>query len=427
MKPASAKRKTAFLHYTAPPVVGGVEAVMNAHARTFLRAGYPVSILAGRGAAPALPEGAEFVHIPELDSQYPELAAPNALLDAGVVPDEFEGLVDRIYAALQGVVQEFSSLIIHNIFTKHFNLPLTAALYRLIDDGLIDNPIAWCHDISWTSPSSRSKVHPGYPWDLLRIYRPDITYVVVSRQRQRALAGLFECDPEMISVVYNGVDPVSLLGLTTEGQALYERLELSAADLILLMPVRITQAKNIEFALQVIAELKLLISGPKLILTGPPDPHDEQSMDYYASLLDLRDELGVRDEMSFVYDSGPGGQAGDEPYHISYDVVSQLYRLSDLVFMPSHREGFGMPVLEAGLLGVPVASTDIPAAEEIAAREVLIIQPAWSPKKAAEEIIALLERNPISVLRRRIRREYSWEAIFQRKIVPLLHEPEAAR
>jgi len=49
------KPTTAILHYTAPPVVGGVEAVIDAHARIFLQMGYPVSIIAGQGSKDALP------------------------------------------------------------------------------------------------------------------------------------------------------------------------------------------------------------------------------------------------------------------------------------------------------------------------------------------------------------------------------------
>ena len=44
------KPTTAFLHYTAPPVIGGVEGVMDAHAHVFLDMGYPVSMIAGRGS-----------------------------------------------------------------------------------------------------------------------------------------------------------------------------------------------------------------------------------------------------------------------------------------------------------------------------------------------------------------------------------------
>jgi glycosyltransferase involved in cell wall biosynthesis len=420
MKNSKTKTRTAFLHYTAPPVVGGVEAVMSAHAQAFIQAGYPVSIIAGRGETKALPEGTELILIPEVDSQHGEHSEINAILDSGTVPDGFDKFVHTIYSRLSDVVAQFDNLIIQNLFTKHFNLPLTAAVHRLIDDGIIKNPIAWCHDFSWTSPNSRSSVHPGYPWDLLRTYRSDTTYVTVSRQRQKTLADLLEIDADEIHVIYNGVNPDTLLGLTLEGQALIDRLQLLSADPVILMPVRVTKAKNIELAIQVVYELKKRQNRVKMVLTGPPDPHDEQSISYFESLLELRRELGVTDEMRFVFESGPDENA-NEPYIIDYDVVSDLIRISDLIFMPSHREGFGMPVLEAGLAGIPVISTEIPATQEIAAQEVVTIQPDDSPDKVADQIIALLEHNPVSVLRRRVRREYTWQAIFHDDIKPLLH------
>jgi len=61
------KPQTAILHYTAPPVVGGVEAVLQAHAQTFIQAGYPVTIVVGWGEAAALPQGASLVRVPEMD------------------------------------------------------------------------------------------------------------------------------------------------------------------------------------------------------------------------------------------------------------------------------------------------------------------------------------------------------------------------
>ncbi|MGW8249580.1 MAG: hypothetical protein ACWGO1_02975, partial [Anaerolineales bacterium] len=192
---------TGFLHYTAPPVVGGVEAVMHAHAKAFIQAGYPVTIIAGRGEVEALPDGTRLVLIPEIDSQNEELSEINAILESGEVPDSFDEHVKRIYANLAEAVASFGSLIIQNLFTKHFNLPLTAAVHQLIDDGLVKNPIAWCHDFSWTSPNSSKQVHPGYPWDLLRTYRPDTTYVTISRQRQHTLADLLGCGIDMIRVI----------------------------------------------------------------------------------------------------------------------------------------------------------------------------------------------------------------------------------
>ena len=53
--------KTAILHYSAPPIVGGVESVIQAHAQVFLQAGYPVTVIAGRGEQASLPAGTGFV------------------------------------------------------------------------------------------------------------------------------------------------------------------------------------------------------------------------------------------------------------------------------------------------------------------------------------------------------------------------------
>jgi hypothetical protein len=62
---------TAILHYSVPPVVGGVEAVIHAHAVLLLKAGYPVTLITGAGDTAALPDGAEFFQIPEMDSRNP--------------------------------------------------------------------------------------------------------------------------------------------------------------------------------------------------------------------------------------------------------------------------------------------------------------------------------------------------------------------
>ena len=411
----------AIVHYTAPPIIGGVEAVIAAHVRSLSRAGYPVAVLAGRGAAASPQRGARahpaaaFVHVPELDSLRSKDAS--AALRAGHVPGDFRERVSRARAALEPHLARFDVVIVHNIFFKHFNLPLTAALWEMLDDRVLPKCIAWGHDFSWTSPSSRKAVYERYPWDLLRQRRPDVTYVAVSARRQRELAGLFGCPPEDIRVVYNGVDPEDLLGLSPQGAELAGRLGLYGSAPVLLMPVRVTRAKNIELALAVVAALKRLGHRPKLVLTGPPDPHDPASMAYFDELRARRRNLDVEAEMTFVFEAGP--EPG-QPLYLDARAVGDLYRLADILFMPSHREGFGMPVLEAGLAGLPVACTAIPSAAELAADDALIFEAADDPGDIAGRILARLESDPIYRLRRRVRARYTWDAILEQDIVPLL-------
>lgn len=411
------KPKTAILHYTAPPVIGGVEAVIKAHAKAFLQADYPVALVAGRGDADALPSGVDLFLIPELDSQHPEILEMSHMLEQGRVPTEFDTLVSRIIESLTAVLSSFDNAIIHNVLTKHFNLPLTSALHTLLDAGVIRKCIGWCHDFTWTSPMSRSKVFPGYPWDLLRTFRNDVTYVVVSQRRQRTLAALFGCYPEQIRVVYNGVDADLLLGLSQEGRDLVDRLGLVESDLIMLMPVRITQSKNLELALRVVAALRDEKVGVKLVVTGPPDPHDPGIMAYYQSLKALRDQLYLEAEVCFVFESGPDPA---RPYTIGLQLVGQLFRASDLMFMPSHREGFGMPVLEAALVRMPVMCTDVPAAVEIGGSDVLYFDSSEEPNAIARMILDWAKADPAHRLRRRIRQNYTWQAIFENAIEPLL-------
>jgi len=415
--------RIAIVHYTAPPVVGGVEAVILAHTQVLVQAGYPVTIVAGRGEPDALPEGVDLVLVPEIDSQDTEIARMSAQLEQGQVPPGFEATSERLDETLAPILSSFDTLIVHNVFTKHFNLPLTAALDRLLDRGGFPHCIAWCHDLTWISPSSGSKVHPGHPWDLLRTRRPDVTYVVVSKRRQQELAELFNCPAEQIHVIYNGVDPQALLGLSPEGASLVERLGLLEQDLVLLMPVRVTQAKNIESALRVVAALKAHGCRPRLVLTGPPDPHDAESMAYFRSLQALRHELGVEEEMRFVFESGSDP---DEPYLVDAGVVGDLFRVSDLMFMPSHREGFAMPVLEAGLAGIPAVCTEVPAAVEIGGEDVIMFDLDEAPDPLAERILAWAKGSAVHRLRRRVRQGYTWQAIFRRDIEPLLRGREDA-
>jgi len=408
----------ALLHYSAPPVIGGVESVILTQARLFGESGHATTVIAGRGAQMALPAGVEFIGIPEMDSQHPQIVEMSRELEQGRVPPHFDETVTRITERLYPRLKSIDLLIVHNVFTKHFNLPLTAALFRLLDEGSTQRCVAWCHDLTWTSPSSRAKVHPGYPWDLLRTYRSDIIYVAISRQRQRELADLLGCPPERIRIIYNGVDPAELLALSDLSLALIERLNLWDGDLNLLMPVRVTQAKNIELALHVTAALKSKGIHPKLVLTGPPDPHDPMNMEYFQSLLSLRAQLDVIDEMRFVYESGavPG-----EPLTVEMPVVSELYRVSDALFMPSHREGFGMPILEAGMVGIPVFCSDqVPVANEIGGQDVIKFSPTADPDQVADLFLRWMESSPVFQFRRRVRRNFTWSSIFRQEILPLV-------
>lgn len=411
------EKSVGILHYSAPPVIGGVEAVMKAQAVEFLRAGYSCTIISGRGEQSSFPAGTKFISIPEIDSNHPEIQLASQELELGRVPGNFAELEKKLVQKLEPLFETLDHLIVHNVLTKHFNLPLTKAIHRLNEQGSIKHLIAWCHDFTWTSPSSRSKVHAGDPWGLLKTKWADTDYVTISNERQQTLATLFGCPVEDIPVIYNGVDPEQLLGLSDLGWGIIQRLGLLDSDINVLMPVRVTRAKNIEFAIEVAAALKEKGLEPKFVITGPPDPHDAGSMEYFQSLKDYRDRLGVGVNVRFIFDSG--SETGDS-LMIDERVVGELYRISDMMFMPSHREGFGMPVLEAGLVNIPVLSREVPAAAEIAGKDALIFSEEDSSVQVAAMIAEFLQDSMTARFRRRVRRDYSWQAIFENDLRPIL-------
>ncbi|MGE5073414.1 MAG: glycosyltransferase, partial [Anaerolineae bacterium] len=107
---------------------------------------------------------------------------------------------------------------------------------------------------------------------------------------------------------------------------------------------------------------------------------------------------------------------------ISAAVVADLSRLADLLLLPSREEGFGIPVLEAGLAGIPVFCSDIHALRELGGEDVHYFSPNAEPKLVAKAIASVLQASKLFALRKRALQRYTWEGIYQDGIAPLLAE-----
>ncbi len=261
--------RTALLHYSAPPVVGGVEAVLRRHAGLLVEHGYPVRVIAGRGQAWDSRIALDI--IPLLDSQHPEILAAKRDLDAGRLPDGFEALIARIRAALAERLGAIDLLLAHNVCSLHKNLALTAALHGMHRDEGRPRMVLWHHDMAWSAAAYRGELHPGWPWDLLSTDW-GAEHVVVSAHRRKELVDRMHLDPASVSIVPNGVDAGRLLGLSAETQAIVEDLDLLQADPILLTPVRITRRKNLELALRASCRAGRDLSAAGAAGDRPPRP-----------------------------------------------------------------------------------------------------------------------------------------------------------
>ncbi|MBI5669120.1 MAG: glycosyltransferase family 4 protein [Chloroflexi bacterium] len=405
-------QRVAILHYASPPVVGGVESTIAYHARGLADAGYTVQVISGSGGD-FDPQVKTCIH-PLFGSKHPDVLAVKRELDAGIRSAAFETLVERQQTALRQTLEDCDLCIAHNVHTLNKNLPLTAALARLDQPRLI----AWCHDLAWTNPQYLPELNDAYPWNLLRQPWPGTRYVTVSEMRQAELAQLLGITPERIAVVVPGIDPPRFWNWTATMQAIENRLHLLNADGLLLLPARLTRRKNIALALHVLAEIRLHSGRDfRLIVTGPPGPHNPANPGYFGELLDLRHALGLDDAAHFLY------ELADPPLIPDDSTMFNLYHLADALFFPSTQEGFGIPVLEAGLAGTPVFCSAIPALQSTGQADVHYFDPvADTAADIASRILQHLSASPVYRLRVRVRHDYRWDAIIQRKLLPLLEE-----
>jgi glycosyltransferase involved in cell wall biosynthesis len=86
---------------------------------------------------------------------------------------------------------------------------------------------------------------------------------------------------------------------------------------------------------------------------------------------------------------------------VTRKVVAALYRRAALVLLPSEREGFGLPLIEAMACGTPVLCSDLPVLREVGG-EAAEYCPLGEPSTWAVRVASLL--------RERERRPDLWEA-----------------
>lgn len=140
--------------------------------------------------------------------------------------------------------------------------------------------------------------------------------------------------------------------------------------------------KNITGLLRAYAAMRIDMSDtPCLILAG----NSGWMLDDIQSLVE---ELGLRQSVLFM----PNLPSQDMP---------ALYTGAQLLILPSHYEGFGLPVLEAMACGTPVIISDRASLPEIAGEAALLCDP--NDRESISHAMQLLLSN--SVLRAKLRRK----------------------
>lgn len=405
-----------IIHYAAPPVVGGVELTIFHHARTLTALGHQVTVVAGKGEA-VLPQVA-YREEPLVGSRTESILEAGRALAQGQIPSNFETLVARTKAALLAHLSDCDAIIGHNLFTLQKNLVLTTAVYQLTCAGEGPPWVAWHHDFAWLRPQYQPELYPGEPWELLKRPWSGVHHVTVSKAQRDDLARLYGMNPEQIAVVSPGIEPTELFRCDETIGRLIDSWDLLEADCVFVLPARITRRKNIQLGLKWLAAVRDR-SGwdARLIITGPPGPHNPTNTAYLEQLISLRQKLNLDQAAHFVYQAN---EETDSPLLLSYEELAMLYQVADALFFPSRQEGFGIPILEAALLRLPIFATDLPPFRESAAADATLFSLDAPLSTVAETIIETFKADRAFQFRRRVLTHFTWRGIVSTKIIPLL-------
>jgi glycosyltransferase involved in cell wall biosynthesis len=212
----------------------------------------------------------------------------------------------------------------------------------------------------------------------------------VSAYSKRSIVRHFSIPEENIHVVPNGVSSFYFEPYDKQKAAMEVREKFGFRDYLLYVS-RIEPRKNQLDLLRVYLELGLYRQGKCLVFVGKASLPVPQLKEILAPL-----EEEVRKKIFFLED-------------ISNADLRLLYQAAELFIYPSKGEGFGIPPLEAGALGIPTICSNTTAMEDFTFFGDRHISPDAATLKMS--ITRALAEHPSNLreISNTIRRRYGWE------------------
>lgn len=164
----------------------------------------------------------------------------------------------------------------------------------------------------------------------------------ISEATRQDLISTGRVDPSRTSVVYLGAHP----SCTPEPDAAADdEIDglLGPRGFELLHVSSTIPRKRIDVLLEVFSKFRSVHPDARLVRVGGALTQDQQAL---AARLNIRDAIVP------------------VPF-LERRPLAALYRRASVVLLPSDREGFGLPVVEAMACGTPVVASDIPALREV--------------------------------------------------------------
>lgn len=287
--------------------------------------------------------------VPTAEAKRFALLAPPKFKEAfGPAPShaEFRNAYSKIY----GLDEQFEiaglSKDLDLLHVPHFNIPIFRKKPLVVT----------IHDLTYLrEPGAAKRRFARQYADYLfkKIAKKAAAVITVSEFTRRDLLAAFpKLDPKKVFVTHEAASP--LFGVIEDAELLARvRTRLGLVKPFVLFVGSLKPHKNVPMLIQAVDELRREKGmDHELVLVGRPDPSNKA----LASLIA---------QSPFVRALG----------ELSDDDLVPIYNLADAFVLPSFREGFGLPALEAMACGTPVLVSDRSSLPEVVGDAGLVFDP----------------------------------------------------
>lgn len=176
---------------------------------------------------------------------------------------------------------------------------------------------------------------------------PNAKLVYLNHDKTIALAEMYGTWPKDVRVVHNSRDPRTYWGLSKGILHLVDKYDLLNADIVSVYPVstpRMVDGKQVDIVIKIHAELNKLGLSTRLVV---PNAHANADQEKHTveQMRELGRSMGLADTQ-LLFTSTEGYEHG-----LPGNMVSELFRLSNVFIFPSTSENCSLILLEAMIAG----------------------------------------------------------------------------
>lgn len=301
--------------------------------KMFKRNGYEPILIASEGWEP--PEGI-YTEV-KTERIFPAHVSNEAKVD-----DVFHEEVDKLYDSINKILPDDAVVITHDLIFLPDYVKHNVACRRIAESRPSISWIHWVH--SATSPGSliRERNMYGEKYsELLASKFPNSIIAYPNAYSIPRVAVNFSYEEDEVFEVPHPTDLVEKWQLHPIVARLCDEKELWEDDVIMVYPCRLDRGKNCEMNVRLTAALNQLGLRASLIFVDFHSTGDDKVV-YREDLKRLSEQVGVGDRVTFMSEF-------DESLRLEtpYKIVGDLFRLCNVMLMPSKSETYSLVAQEA--------------------------------------------------------------------------------